>query len=59
MEEGFVKDEGHGTVHASKWVQGPPEKSFWTGMKTRGKKQVVIATFRCRKCGYLESYARS
>jgi hypothetical protein len=55
MEEGYIKDEGHGTVHASKWVQGPPEKSVWTGLKTRGKKQVVVTTFRC---GYLESYAK-
>ena len=58
MEEGFVKDEAHGVVHASKWVAGPPEKSFWTGTKTRGKKQVEILTYRCSNCGYLESYAR-
>ena len=38
MDEGFIMDESHGAVHASKWVEGPPEKSFWTGTKTRGKK---------------------
>ena len=58
MEEGFVKDEGYGVVHASKWVAGPPEKSFWTGTKTSGKKQVEVMTYRCSGCGYLESYAK-
>lgn len=58
MDEGFIKDEGHGTVHASQWVKGAPEKSFWTGTKTRGRQQVQVTTFRCAKCGYLESYAR-
>ena len=37
--------------------EGPPEKSFWTGTKTRGKKQVQVLTYRCSSCGYLESYA--
>ena len=59
MEEGFIKDEGYGTSHPSKWVEGTPEKSFWTGLKTRGKEQVEIRTFRCTQCGYLESYAKA
>jgi predicted nucleic-acid-binding Zn-ribbon protein len=58
FEEGFIKDQGHGIVHSSKWVEGPPEKSFWLGTKTMGKKQVQVATYRCKACGYLESYAR-
>jgi uncharacterized protein DUF6487 len=57
MEAGFIKDETYGAVHASKWVEGPPEKSFWTGTKTRGKKQVQVMTYRCSSCGYLESFA--
>ena len=58
MEDGFIKDEGYGTVHASKWVEGPPEKSFWSGTKTSGRKQVQVVTYRCTSCGYLESYAK-
>ena len=57
MEEGYIKDEGYGTAHASKWVEGAPEKSIWTGVKTRGKNQVQVKTYRCERCGYLESYA--
>jgi predicted nucleic-acid-binding Zn-ribbon protein len=58
MDEGFIQDETYGSVHASKWVEGAPEKSFWTGLKTSGKKQVQVSTFRCARCGYLESYAK-
>ena len=58
MEEGFIKDEGYGTVAASKWVEGPPERSFWSGTKTSGKRQVQVSTYRCTSCGYLESYAK-
>ena len=57
MEEGFTLDQTRNAVDTSKWVDGPPEKSFWKGLKTRGKKQIPVATYRCSKCGYLESYA--
>lgn len=58
MEEGFTADVTYGGVVTSKWVEGEPEKSFWTGTKTKGKKLVEISTFRCTRCGYLESYAK-
>lgn len=58
MDEGFIVDEGHGHKYASNWVEGPPEKSFWQGIKTRGKKKVQVKAFRCKVCGYLESYAK-
>jgi hypothetical protein len=58
MEEGFIKDHTHGGVHVSSWVEGTPEKSFWVGTKTRGRTTMAVATFRCSRCGYLESYAK-
>lgn len=48
----------HGGIHVSAWVEGPPEKSFWTGTKVPAEKRIPIGTFRCPKCGFLESYAR-
>ena len=57
MEEGFVLDNTHGARLQSGWVEGAPEPSFWTGLKLKGKEQIPITTFRCRRCGYLESYA--
>ncbi|HEY4218733.1 MAG TPA: hypothetical protein VGM67_16440 [Gemmatimonadaceae bacterium] len=57
MEEGFVLDHTYGGRVQSEWVEGAPQLSRWTGLKTKGKDQVPIATFRCTRCGYLESYA--
>ncbi|HXO40308.1 MAG TPA: PF20097 family protein [Thermoanaerobaculia bacterium] len=58
MEEGFVVDLGaYNTVFPSQWVQGQPEKSL-LGTKIAGKVRFRIATYRCRRCGYLESYAK-
>jgi len=58
MEEGFIADTTYGGVVTSKWVEGEPEKSFWTGIKTRDREQIQISTYRCTGCGYLESYAK-
>jgi len=59
MEEGFVLDNTYGTRLQSEWVEGAPERSRWAGIKLRGKEQLAIVTFRCARCGYLESYAPS
>jgi predicted RNA-binding Zn-ribbon protein involved in translation (DUF1610 family) len=56
MEEGFVPDRA-AAVFVPSWVRGQPEKSFWTGTKISTKEQYPIRTFRCPKCGCLESYA--
>jgi len=58
MEEGFVMDADYGVAGTSKWVEGAPEHSFWTGTKTDGKKKVQVATYRRFGCGYLESFAK-
>ncbi|MEO8176496.1 MAG: hypothetical protein ABI626_07540 [Sphingomicrobium sp.] len=57
MEPGYTIDQAHGAYTVPKWVVGAPRKSIWTGLKLRGTQQIEIATYRCRRCGYLESYA--
>jgi predicted RNA-binding Zn-ribbon protein involved in translation (DUF1610 family) len=60
MEEGFVPDCRRGSYSSpSQWVEGVPERSLLFGVKRGGKRNLTIATFRCSRCGYLESYARS
>jgi len=56
MERGFVVDESYGRRLVSKWTEGAPEYWMWN-VAVRGKRQLEIATYRCRNCGYLESYA--
>ena len=56
MTEGFVLDvDSHGNK-VSRWIQGAPDKR-WYGLKVRGKTQINVQTFRCNRCGFLESYA--
>ncbi len=59
MQEGFILDVSEGDRLVSSWVGGKPEASFWAlGAKIKGKEQYPIQSFRCTKCGYLESYAK-
>lgn len=59
MVQGFIFDREHGGVRrVINWVEGAPEKTFWTLTKVPAEKCVPVATFRCSVCGFLESYAR-
>jgi DNA-directed RNA polymerase subunit RPC12/RpoP len=58
MQEGFIYDQAYGASLVSRWVQGPPEKSLLSGVKLKGRKMIETRTFRCDKCGFLESYAK-
>lgn len=58
MEPGFILDRGHANAgQEQQWVQGEPERSFWVGIKTRGRAIFTVHSFRCGRCGYLELYA--
>ena len=59
MELGFVLDYTHGAMTQSSWVEGEPERSFWTGVKIKGHQKLPVNTYRCPNCGFLESYAPS
>lgn len=58
MEEGFIVDHTYGGDTQSEWVEGPPQRSVWTGLKIRGKVRRPVVTMCCPGCGYLESYAQ-
>jgi hypothetical protein len=58
MEPGFVADKGHYSVpDVQKWVEGRPERSFWSGLKLKDRDVLPVSTYRCERCGYLEFYA--
>jgi hypothetical protein len=58
MDVGFTPDQRDHATHVEVWVEGKPEKSFWTGIKTKGgRKRLDIETWRCGRCCFLESYA--
>jgi hypothetical protein len=57
MESGWVPDNTHGGLQRQNWSPGGPQPSFWTGLKLEKDQVIPVTTFRCPKCGYLESHA--
>ena len=57
MDQGFIPEATRHSHSVDVWVEGRPEKSVWTGLKTKGRKKLTIETWRCGRCHYLESYA--
>ncbi len=57
MKCGFMLDHTYGARTVGNWVEGEPERSIWYGVKLGGKKVMEVETWRCSKCGFLESYA--
>ncbi len=58
MEVGFLLEFAQGNRgSATQWVSGPPEKSFWMGLKLDARARHDVTTCRCKTCGFLESYA--
>ena len=57
MEVGFTVEMTQTTFLPTLWIEGEPERSFWTMTKIKGKKQRPVVSYRCRACGFLESYA--
>ena len=58
MEPGFLLDKSHfDRPLPTEWLEGQPEVSIWTGLKTKGRDRFPVRTNRCTTCGYLESFA--
>ena len=58
MEHGFIPDTGFESAPGTqRWVAGEPEHRFFTGLKLKGRTVRAVRTYRCTRCGYLESYA--
>jgi len=57
MEEGFILDDTYGGHVPTEWAEGKPRRSIWTGVKIAKEARHPMTTYRCRGCGYLESYA--
>lgn len=57
MEAGFLVDHTYGAVAKSEWASGDARYSKWSGMQMKGRQLYEVSTFRCMRCGLLESYA--
>jgi hypothetical protein len=57
MEEGFIVDHSRNRSNVASWVAGKLEYGVFGGAKVWDKEECPVQIFRCRNCGYLESYA--
>lgn len=58
MHLGYFLDSKHGERRgATEWVEGAPVRSFWMGLKIKGRQVLPVTVYRCDRCGFLESYA--
>ncbi|MES2443150.1 MAG: hypothetical protein V4574_09995 [Pseudomonadota bacterium] len=58
MTEGFILDTTDGARKVASWVEGAPDRSMWLGVKLGKRVNLEIQTWRCGRCGFLESYAK-
>ncbi|HRO04270.1 MAG TPA: PF20097 family protein [Terricaulis sp.] len=59
MQKGWVLDSAHGGSRAiSTWVEGEPKPSIWLGLKLGGATPIPLESWRCKRCGFLENYAK-
>ena len=56
MQNGFIADADRRTI--IQWVAGAPVRTFWMGLQVRDKTKYDVRTYRCERCGLLESYAK-
>ena len=57
MQEGFILDHGHMQVKEQQiWVEGQPESSFWSSIKTSDRAAYKVQALRCADCYFLEFY---
>ena len=57
MDEGFTIDDTYGALVQAAWAEGKPKRSVWTGISVKKDERHPITTFRCSRCGFLESFA--
>lgn len=57
MEGGFLLDRANGANTVGTWVEGPPERGLWEGLKLKGRRQLTVYAWRCPGCTQVRLYA--
>jgi hypothetical protein len=57
LEGGFMLDHSQHGVDVTQWVEGAPEKSIWTGIKLKGRRQLPMYAWRCPSCCEVRLFA--
>jgi len=59
MDAGLMLDRTHGGSEQPMWIKGTADKGIFGLIKVRDRERLPVVTFRCPKCGRLESFART
>jgi hypothetical protein len=57
LEGGFLLEHNSSMNAQVSWVEGPPEKSFWSGLKLGGRRRLQVYAWRCPRCAQVRLYA--
>lgn len=58
MVAGFVAEYlSGGRAQLDYWIEGPPTQDLRGRLDVTDQRKIPIKTYRCSRCGYLESYA--
>jgi hypothetical protein len=57
MQQGYIPDRNAGWYEPTKWFEGGLQIGALGGVKRSKTKPLLVRTYRCVQCGYLESYA--
>jgi len=57
-KEGFLLDRRRELQAGSQeWIEGPPERAWLGGVRTRGRAHAAVVATRCTQCGRLDLWA--
>ncbi len=59
MDGGLILDRTQGGPEEPMWIKGAADKGFFGKIKDHDRERFPVTTFRCPKCGRLESFART
>jgi hypothetical protein len=57
LQGGFVLNNTGKGLSVSEWIEGAPEKNFWTGIKTSGRRRIRMYAWRCPACAEVRFFA--
>jgi hypothetical protein len=58
LEGGFMLDHNDVSAHQALWASGAPTRTVASDTgPSKTERMLPVVTFRCTKCGYLESFA--
>ena len=56
LKDGFLADKTIFGTSPLEWIEGYPENTLFSGMKTSGGSRHTVYAYRCDDCGRIEFY---